>query len=96
MESRAAWDAENGKAQAQITASLAVLERNFEATLTDRSASGYGPYVDAVALKGAWLAGLAEAVRVEAKIAALKKRLVKGYPHNPSAAPLMSDAPGML
>jgi hypothetical protein len=93
MESRAAWDAENRKAQAQIAASLAVLERNVSAAL---AASGYGPYVDAVALKGACLAVLAEVVRLEAKNAALKKRLVTGYPHSPSAAPLMSHPPGMV
>ncbi|WP_457966615.1 hypothetical protein M1E17_07775 [Arthrobacter sp. D1-29] len=96
MESRAAWDAENRKALAQIIASLAVIKWKFAAPLNGPAASGYGSYVDAVARKGACLAGLAEIVRVEAKVAALKKRLVTGYPHNPSAAPLMSDAPGML
>ncbi|UZX02558.1 hypothetical protein F8G81_07965 [Arthrobacter sp. CDRTa11] len=96
MKSRAAWDAENRKGLAQIIASLAVLKWKFAALLTGPSASGYGSYVDAVARKGACLAGLAEFVRVEAKIAALKKRLVAGYSHSPSAAPVMSDAPGRL
>ena len=95
MESRAAWDAENRKAMEAIVASVAALQRKSAAFLTG-APSPYGADVDALARGGAFLAGLAEVARVEAKIAALETRLVAGYPHRRSAAPLLSEAPGML
>ena len=51
------------------------------------------------ARRAAFFASLAEVVRVEAKVAALKMlkiRLVGGYPHRPPAARILSEAPGIL
>lgn len=96
MESRAAWDAENRKAMEAIAASVAALQRTVATNQADPPASSYGPYVDALARKAVSWARLAEVARVEAKNAALKTRLVAGYPQRPSAAPLLSDPRGML
>lgn len=92
MESRAAWDAEYRKTLEAISTSLATLERKLAALLTRRSTSQYGADVDAVARRGAFLAALAEIARLEAKNAALKARLVAGYPQRTSVAPLPSYA----
>ena len=96
MESRAARDADNRQAMEAIAASLAGLDRKSTASLTGPSASPYGADVDALARKAASWAGLVEVARVEARIAAVKARLVAGYPHRPSGAPFLSEAPGML
>jgi hypothetical protein len=74
-----------------IFRTLCALTRRFiAATAATSSPSPYGPYIDAVARRGVFLAILADVDRVQAKLAALKARLVAGYPEMPSSSQLLS------
>lgn len=89
MESREAWEAENRKALEAICSTAYALARRIVAAAPEQP-SPFGPYVDAVARQGVFLAILADIARVKVELAALKARLAAGYPEMPSFAPLLS------
>ena len=78
MESRAAVDAEDIAVLRDIAASVAALYRTIVANQACPLESPYGPYVDAVARKAAAYWALTELTRVDARLAALKQRLLAG------------------
>jgi hypothetical protein len=76
MENRAARETEDRKALEAICWTICALARRYVAAVASPP-SPYGPYVDAVAWQGFCLAVLAEVDRLQAKLAALKKRAAR-------------------
>ncbi|HEY9354934.1 MAG TPA: hypothetical protein VIQ52_01355 [Arthrobacter sp.] len=71
MESEESVSAEKLEALLAIITSLVALSRTVAAIQVHAPASPYGPYVDAVALKGAAYWAVREAARAVVRIAAI-------------------------
>lgn len=88
MESRATADAL--KAIEASVAALGVVARGASGSSGSTGPDLLRNQVDAR------LDGLAEVALVKAEVAGRKTRLVAGYPHRSSTAPLLSDPRGMI
>lgn len=93
MGSKADWETEHRKAlEAILRALYGALVR--DAAAENSPPSAYGRTVDAVARKGFNLAQLAEYVRIQARIEAVKVTLYAGYPGTPDPVPPAPSSPG--